>query len=224
MGEVKVLGAFLSPFAYRVEWALLRKGIEYEYIEEDLKNKSPLLLKCNPVHKKVPVLLHGEKPVVESLIILEYIDETWRENPLLPQDPFERAKARFWAKFAEDKCVVSILLVFLSEGKEQEKAVEELLEALKILEEQLKGKEFFGGESVGFLDLVAGCIPHWLPVFEEVCGFKLLDANTFPSLHAWGDRFLNVPFIKEKLPPFDKLLVILTNLRKSSLSKGVLIY
>eukprot|EP00268_Persea_americana_P057735 TRINITY_DN6933_c0_g1_i2.p1 TRINITY_DN6933_c0_g1~~TRINITY_DN6933_c0_g1_i2.p1 ORF type:complete len:220 (-),score=38.38 TRINITY_DN6933_c0_g1_i2:434-1093(-) len=219
MGEIKVLGAFASFYAYRVEWALLHKGVKYEYIDEDLKNKSPLLLKCNPVHKKVPVLLHGEKPVVESLIILEYIDETWRENPLLPQDPFERAKARFWAKFAEDKCFASIQTVFHSEGKEQEKAVEELLEALKTLEEQLKGKAFFGGESVGFLDLVVGWIPHWLPVFEEVCGFKLLDANTFPSLHAWGDRFLNVPFIKEKLPPSDKLLVRLTNIRKSRLNK-----
>ncbi|KAJ8646357.1 hypothetical protein MRB53_008105 [Persea americana] len=219
MGEVKVLGTLASGFAYRVEWALMHKGIKYEYIEEDLKNKSPLLLKCNPVHKKVPVLLHGEKSIAESLIILEYIDETWKENPLLPQEPLERAKARFWAKFAEDKCAAGIQTVFHSEGKEQEKAVEEFLEALKTLEEELKGKAFFGGESVGFLDLVVGWIPHWLPVFEEVCGFKLMDANTFPSLHAWGDRFLNVAFIKEKLPPSDKLLVRLTNIRKGRLNK-----
>ncbi|RWR74773.1 Glutathione transferase GST 23 [Cinnamomum micranthum f. kanehirae] len=201
MGEVKVLGAFLSPYPCRVEWALLHKGIKYEYIDEDLKNKSPLLLKCNPIHKKVPVLLHGEKSIAESLIILEYIDETWKENPLLPQDPLERAK-----------CFASIrTAVFRSEGKEQEKAVEEFLEALKTLEEELNGKEFFGGESVGFLDLVVGWITHWLPVFEEMCGFKLLNANTFPSLHAWGDRFLNVPFFKEKLPPSDELLVRLTD-------------
>ncbi|RWR74774.1 glutathione transferase GST 23-like protein isoform X2 [Cinnamomum micranthum f. kanehirae] len=66
------------------------------------------------------------------------------------------------------QCFASILLVLRSEGKEQEKAVEEFLEALKTLEEELKGKDFFGGESVGFLDLVAGWIPHWLPVFEEI--------------------------------------------------------
>ncbi|KAJ8646364.1 hypothetical protein MRB53_008112 [Persea americana] len=56
-------------------------------------------------------------------------------------------------------------------------------------------------------------------LYEEVFGFKLLDAKTFPSLHAWGDRFLNVPFIKEKLPPSDKLLVIFTNIRKGWLNK-----
>ncbi|XXG50625.1 hypothetical protein AAC387_Pa02g4596 [Persea americana] len=219
MGEVKVLGAFPSPFAYRVEWALLHKRIKYEYIEEDLKNKSPLLLKCNPLYKSIPVLLHGVKPIAESLIILEYIDETWRENPLLPQDPFEKAKARFWAKFAEEKCLRSIRAAFCSEGKEQEKAVEESLEALRNLEEELNGKEFFGGESVGFLDLVVGWIPHWLPVLEEVGGCKLLDAESFPSLHAWCNRFLNTPFIKEKLPPSERLFVYYTNVREEELNK-----
>ncbi|XXG50628.1 hypothetical protein AAC387_Pa02g4599 [Persea americana] len=219
MGEVKVFGAFPSPFAYRVEWALLHKGIKYEYIEEDLRNKSPLLLKCNPVNKKIPVFLHGGKSISESLIILEYIEETWKENPLLPQDPFERANARFWAKFAEEKCASMVRTAYRSEGEEQKKAVEESVEVLKILEEELKGREFFGGESVGFVDLVVGWIPHWVPVLEEVGGFKLLDAHIFPSLQAWCERFLKAPFIKEKLPPTERMLVYYTNIRNGLLNK-----
>lgn len=102
---VKLLGHWASPFALRVIWALKLKEIEYEYVEEDLPNKSPLLLEYNPVHKKIPVLAHGGKPLAESLVILEYLDETWKHNPILPDDPYERAQARFWARFVDEKVI-----------------------------------------------------------------------------------------------------------------------
>ena len=103
MAEVKLHGGLLSPFNYRVVCALKLKGIPFELVKEDLSNKSALLLKYNPVHKKIPVLVHGGKPVCESMVILEYIEETWPQNPLMPSDPYDRAQARFWINFAENK-------------------------------------------------------------------------------------------------------------------------
>lgn len=103
MGKVQVYGFWVSPYSKRVEIALKMKGIDYEVIEEDLQNKSEQLLKYNPVHKKIPVLVHDGNPIVESLLILEYVDEVWKTNPLLPTNPYQKAYARFWARFIDDK-------------------------------------------------------------------------------------------------------------------------
>ena len=102
--EVILLDFWPSPFGMRARVALAEKGIEYEYKEENLSDKSPLLLKMNPVKKQIPVLIHNGKPVCESLIIVRYIDEVWKcISPLLPSDSYQRAHAMFWADYVDKK-------------------------------------------------------------------------------------------------------------------------
>ncbi|KAK4581997.1 hypothetical protein RGQ29_025237 [Quercus rubra] len=204
--EVLVFGQWSSAYGRRVEMALKLKGIEYKYIEEDLTNKSPSLLKYNPVHKKIPVLVHNGKPVAESLVILEYIDETWKNHPILPKDPYERANARFWAKFIDEKCLPAILKACWGEDqKEREKAAEELSKLLQFLENELKGKRYFGGETIGLLDIAANMIGYWLGVLVEASGAsELLTREKFPKLFNWANEFVSVSAIKESLPPRDK--------------------
>ncbi|CAK9319926.1 unnamed protein product [Citrullus colocynthis] len=98
------------------------------------------------IYKKVPALVHHGKPISESLVILEYIDETWRENyPILPQHPHQRALARVWAKSIDDKVVPAIVKAVGSKGEEMEKAVEEVKGALEPLEKELKiGNKLLG--------------------------------------------------------------------------------
>ncbi|KAL6009651.1 hypothetical protein ACLOJK_000080 [Asimina triloba] len=203
-GVVRVFGAWGSPYSRRVELALKLKGVEYEYFEENLSNKSPSLLLYNPVYKKVPVLCHGEKPLAESLVILEYIDEVWTKNPILPQDPYERATARFWAKFIDDKCMKAIWMALWTKGKEQEKFIEESFENLKTLETALKGK-FFGGASIGLVDIAACFIGAWVAALQEVVGIILLDGEKLPALFKWTEDFMSVSVVQKILPPREGL-------------------
>ncbi|GFY90576.1 glutathione S-transferase TAU 1 [Actinidia rufa] len=192
--EVKLLGQWPSPFVQRIKWALNLKGVEYEYLEQDIINKGTLLIQHNPVHKKVPVLIDNDRPIAESLIILEYLDETWKNCPLLPQDPYQRAMARFWAKFIEDKFTEPIRQVLFVDGENQEKEVKNVKDALETLEGELKGKKFFGGESVGFVDIALGFISIWLEIIEEVACVKARPEKNLlrgsPSnVKGWKTRF-----------------------------------
>ncbi|KAJ9545502.1 hypothetical protein OSB04_025209 [Centaurea solstitialis] len=205
--KVKLLGFWGSPFALRVEWALKLKGIEYEYLDEDLSNKSSMLLQYNPLYKKVPVLVHNGKPIVESLVIIEYIDETWKNRPLLPVDPFEKATSRFWAKFIDDKFVPLIIKMSLSTREQKDKVAEEAREILKTLESSLNtNKPFYGGKIIGFVDIAVAWIGIWAPLLEKIINVKLLDEEYMPLLNTYFRDVLELHIIKECLPPFDKLL------------------
>ncbi|KAL2932625.1 Glutathione S-transferase U8 [Bienertia sinuspersici] len=205
--EMKLLGLWCSPFSRRVELALCLKGISYDYIEEDIQNKSPELLKYNPVHKKVPVLVRDGKPIAESLVILEYIDDMWDDKPaILPQEPYERAMARFWARFIDEKCLPSIWKAFWGPKKEQDEAEKEACENLKALENELKGKKFFGGSSIGYLDIVANFIAYWLDAIQKTAGKTILTKESFPLLSQWKVDFVACKVVKENLPPWERLV------------------
>jgi glutathione S-transferase len=111
--ELKLLGTWASLYVIRVRMVLEQKGLNYEYFEQDLSNKSELLLKHNPIHKKVPVLIHGDRDICESLVILQYIGENWSNvgPSVLPVDPYERAMARFWAQYIDDKVLQLVIII-----------------------------------------------------------------------------------------------------------------
>jgi glutathione S-transferase len=80
------------PYCARVRIVLAEKGIGYEPVEIDLRNRPEWLYGLNP-SGKVPVLDDGFV-LPESAVIMEYLDERYREPSLLPDDLARRADAR----------------------------------------------------------------------------------------------------------------------------------
>ncbi|XP_042493018.1 glutathione S-transferase U17-like [Macadamia integrifolia] len=210
--DVKVIGLWPSPFVMRARIALNLKSVDYEFLEEKFGTKSELLLKSNPIHKKIPVLIHENRPICESLVIVQYIDEVWTSGPsILPVNPYDRAIARFWAAYLDDKWYP--LLSGLGKGldKEAEAAiVDQVVQGLLPLEEAFescsKGKSFFGGDHIGYLDIALGCFLGWVAAKEKMCGLKMLDREKTPLLAAWAERFRSNAAVKGLIPEPDRMI------------------
>lgn len=211
--QLTVLGAWASPFLVRVRLALHLKALEYEYVEVDLKDKSDLLLASNPVHKKVPVLLHGGKPVCESMLIVQYLDDAFPGYgpAFLPADPHDRAVARFWAAYVDDKLLSSWVGIFATTTEDEKaEAVDRTLAALDALEGAFRecsgGKGWFGGDGVGYVDIALGGFVPAMNASEPTTGLKILDPARTPLLAAWKDRFCALDAAKAAMPPTERLL------------------
>ncbi|URE32762.1 glutathione s-transferase [Musa troglodytarum] len=169
----------------RCRIALAEKRVEYEHKDENLMEKSPLLLQSNPVHKKIPVLVHGGKPVCESLVIVQYVDEAWPDRaPLLPADAYGRAQARFWADFVDKKIFECGTKLWMLKKEAQGEAKKEFTEGLKLLEGELGEKKYFGGDTFGFVDVALVPLMAWFRTYESFGSFS---AET-EAPKVWPDR------------------------------------
>ncbi|KAJ0980492.1 hypothetical protein J5N97_008747 [Dioscorea zingiberensis] len=210
---VVLLDFWVSPFGQRVRIALQEKCVEYEYKEQDLANKSELLLKYNPVHKKIPVLVHDGKPVCESLVIVQYIDEFWsHKSPLLPSDPYCRANARFWADFIDKKIYDCGTRLWKLKGEGKEEAKKEMIEALKLLEGELGEKKYFGGESFGFVDVALVPFVSWFYAYETCGNFSV--EKECPKIVAWGKRCMERESVSKTLEDPKKVYEFVLVLKK----------
>ena len=93
MAELRLFSARACPFAHRTRLVLAEKGLDFELVEIDLKNK-PEWFSTVSSYGKVPALEHQGRRFVESAIVNEYLDEAFPEPALLPKAPWARALAR----------------------------------------------------------------------------------------------------------------------------------
>ena len=91
-----------------------------------------------------------------------------------------------------------------AEGVKQTFAVAETLEGA--LSECSKGKPFFGGDTVGYVDVVLGGFVAWVHAIEEVFGLNQFDAAKTPLLAAWLERFDELDAGKEVMPDIGRLV------------------
>jgi glutathione S-transferase len=93
-----------SVCAIKARLTLAEKGLAWEGEVLDLQRGDqhrPEYAKLNPNHV-VPTLVHDGRVLIESTLIIEYLDEAFPTPALMPIDPYARAQARLWMKKIDD--------------------------------------------------------------------------------------------------------------------------
>ena len=99
--SVKLYDYWRSSAACRLRIALNLKGISFESVPislhpDHLEQKSPEYKALNPQMRVPAIEVEGEV-IGQSMAILDWLDETWSDPPILPSDPLMRLKARAFA-------------------------------------------------------------------------------------------------------------------------------
>ena len=105
MNEFTLYNAPQSTCSQRVRFVLNAKGIGFEEHKLDLfagDQLKPEYLKINP-NGVVPALLHRGRPVLDSSVIIEYLDEVAPDAPVFtPPDPVDRARMRSMMRYIDE--------------------------------------------------------------------------------------------------------------------------
>lgn len=99
----------------------------------------------------------------------------------------------------------------VAKGEEEKKVViGQIEEGVALLEEAYnnisKGKPFFGGDHIGYLDIAFGSFLGWTRVTETIFGVGLIDKVKTPGLAKWAEKFCADDAVKPVMPDTKKLV------------------
>src|SRR5262245_51502856 len=93
-----------STCSKKVRMCLYEKGIQFESRLLNLQKfeqHRPEYLALNP-NGVVPTLVHDDRVIIESSIIIEYLDDAFPTPPLRPSDAYWKSQVKLWLKFSDD--------------------------------------------------------------------------------------------------------------------------
>ncbi|MDP2440041.1 glutathione S-transferase family protein [Rhodoferax sp.] len=183
--KLTLISHLLCPYVQRAVIVLEEKQIAFDRIDIDLANKPDWFLKVSPLGK-TPVLLVDGRPIFESTVICEYLEET-TPKPMHPQDPLTRAQHRAWMEFAS----ATLNAIGAMYGAPDERTLRAKVDNLKTKFAQVEAElsavgrlePYFAGDSFSMVDAAFAPVFRYFDVFETIDDFGVFTQT--PRVNAW---------------------------------------
>jgi glutathione S-transferase len=184
---ITLYDAARCPYCARVRIVLAEKGVELEVVEIDLSDRPAWIYEKNSTGR-VPVLEEDGRPLPESAVIMEFLEERHPDPPLLPPDPADRAFVRLLI-FRDDELTDP----YYAFRRGEEGAAERLDLALAVLDAALAERPYLGGPEYGLADIA------YVPWILRARDMLLVDLSRFASLSDWLARLEQRPAITSEV-------------------------
>ena len=200
-----------SPFCWRTRMALAHKGLSAESLPWRFTEKQAIAPHGS---EKVPVLLHDDRPVVDSWTIANYLEDNFPDRPSLFGGQGGRAMARilnWWGDIAIvggifpliiadiPKNLAEVDAAYFRKSREarfgkplegimasRDTGVVAFRKSLDIMRLTLKSQPYLGGNAPNYADYIVFGGFQWARV---VSPFKLLEADD--PVYAWREKLLD---------------------------------
>ena len=195
---MKVVSFKICPFVQRVTALLEAKAIKYDIEFIDLSEKPQWFLEISP-NGQVPVLItDGGEALFESDAIVEYLEEAY--PALQPGISLEtKARNRAWSYLATKNYLVQCRAQRSPDESTLEERSRKLGAAFDKMERQLGETPYFGGQSIGMVDVAWLTLLHRADVIERKTRYDFIGNR--PKLKKWQKQLLRTGLAGRSVPP-----------------------
>jgi len=204
MSKLKLISFKICPFVQRSVILLKEKGIDYDIEFINVYEPPEWFKKISPTGK-VPVLLVDDKPLFESTVISEYLDEV---NPpsLHPADPFKKAQNRAWMEYTSPMNMSFFNMIMTKDKEEGGRVKEEFIQQLAGLDKVASNAPWFNGDDFSMVDISAAPVFTRLDFLKKNFDLDLLDG--FSNLQRWSKELIARKSVADSMiEDFDTLMI-----------------
>ena len=190
---MKLIGSLASPYVRKVRVVLAEKKLDYEFELEDVWAANTTIDKLNPLGKVPSLIMEDGNVMIDSRVMVEYLDTLTPVCKLLPPNGRDRADIKCWEALADGMldAAVSVRLERLMRPVEKQseewmaRQMRKVHLGLASLSEKLGELPYCAGNHYTLADVAVGCTLGWL-------SFR------FPDI-GWRDEYANLARLYDKL-------------------------
>src|SRR5471030_1264939 len=190
---MKLIGSLASPYVRKVRVVLAEKKLDYQFELENVWAPDTTIDKLNPLGKVPSLVMEDGNVMIDSRVMVEYLDTLTPVCKLLPPNGRDRADVKCWEALADGLLDAAILVRLERTQRAPELQSEAWVErqlrkvqlSLKSMSEQLGDSAYCTGIHYSLGDVAVGCALGWL-LFR------------FPEI-TWRDDYANLARLYDKL-------------------------